>query len=154
MKVTRIATALALAALVAAPATLRAQDDAPPETRVITITSFNIPGGEEGQKVLSFFDDVVAPQARNNPNVLSYRVAQHYWGSNSSQMLIIAEYSDWNAVEADCGAPCDAWTEANVPAEGTPEREEFDDMAGAYGRAFFAGHQDEIYLVNMNRAKN
>lgn len=121
---------------------------------MLTITTFTMPGGEEGQKVLRFLDEVVVPQARNNPNVPSYRIAQHYWGSNSSEAKIIAEYADWTAVEAPCGPACQDWATANVPEEGTSEREEFDDLARAYQAAFFGGHRDEIYTVNMNRSKN
>lgn len=142
------------AAALPAGAAAQQADDAPPETRVLTVTTFKLPQGEDGQKVMRFIDEVIAPQARNNPNVLSYRVAQHYWGSNSSDVLVIAEYADWASVEAPCGAPCQEWAEENVPEQGTPEREEFDDLAGAYNRAFFQGHVDEIYTVNMGRAKN
>lgn len=153
MRAARIIPAFALLTVAAGPGSLRAQDDAPPETRVLTVSTFQLPPGDEGQKVMRFIDRVVAPQARNNPHVLGYRVAQHYWGSNSSEVKIMAEYADWAAVEADCGAPCETWAEANIPEEGTPEREEFDDLQQAWQRAYFQGHQDEIYSVNMRRAK-
>jgi hypothetical protein len=52
---------------------------------------------------------------------------------------------------ADCDE-CDAWFEANQPAEGTPEREEWDEMAAAFFKAY-NGHRDEIYSKNMNRAQ-
>lgn len=147
---------LGLLAATAMPAAALAQesDEEPPETRVITITTFHVPPGEDGQKVMRFIDRVIAPQARNNPNVLSYRVAQHFWGSNSSEAKIIAEYADWASVEAPCGAPCEEWSEENIPEEGTPEREEFDELSQAWQRAFFQGHSDEVYSVNMNRAKD
>ncbi len=45
------------------------------------------------------------------------------------------------------------WFEDNQPAEGTPEREEWDAMQETFFK-FFSGHADEIYAVNMNRAKN
>ncbi len=154
MRPTSIALLFAVLTVTAAPAALRAQEDTPPETRVLTVSTFKLPPGEEGQKVIRFIDRVIAPQARNNPNVLSYRVAQHYWGSNSAEVKIIAEYADWGSVEAPCGAPCEEWSEANVPAEGTPEREEFDDLARAWQNAYFQGHSDEIYNLNMSRSKN
>ncbi|MFQ5678026.1 MAG: hypothetical protein ACE5HP_01040 [Gemmatimonadota bacterium] len=155
MRTAHLIPTLACLAGLALPATLRAQDqeEAPPETRVLTVTTFQLPSGEDGQKVMQFIDRVVAPQARNNPNILSYRIAQHYWGSNSAEVKIIAEYANWAAVEAPCGTPCQEWAEANTPEEGTPEREEFDDLAQAWQRAFFQGHSDEIYSVNMSRAK-
>lgn len=158
MRIARIVPTVAVLALVGAvslPSTVLAQepDEEPPETHVLTVTTFQLPPGEEGQKVMRFIDRVIAPQAKNNPNVLSYRIAQHYWGSTSSEVKIIAEYADWASVEAECGAPCEEWEEANLPEEGTPEREEFDDLAQAWQRAFFQGHSDEIYNLNMSRAK-
>ncbi len=150
----RAVPALALLGLAFGPAALQAQDSEPPPTRVLTVSTFTLPAGEEGQKVMRFIDRVVAPQAKNNPNILSYRVAQHYWGSSSAEVKIIAEYTDWASVEAPCGVPCEEWAEANLPAEGTPEREEFDDLLRAWQTAYFGGHSDEIYNVNMTRAKN
>lgn len=145
---------LLAAAVIPTAALAQESEETPPEVRVLTVTTFQLPAGEEGQKVMQFIDRVIAPQARNNPNVLSYRVAQHYWGSNSSELKLISEYADWASVEAPCGPPCETWAEANIPEEGTPEREEFDEQAQAWQQAFFAGHVDEIYTVNMSRAKN
>ena len=154
MRTTRFICSLILTALVALPAVLTAQDDEPPETRVLTISTAHMPSpGPERQKLLRFIDRVIAPQARNNPNVLFYRVATHYWGSNSGDIVIVAEYADWASVEAPCGTPCQEWAEANIPEEGTPEREEFDEQAAAWRKYYLGKHSDEIYSVNMRRAK-
>lgn len=154
MRTTRFLCSLVLTALVALPAVLRAQDDGPPETRVLTISTAHMPPiGPERQKLLRFITRVIAPGVRNNPNVLSYRVATHYWGSNSGDIVILAEYADWASVEAPCGDPCREWAEANIPAEGTPEREEFDEQAAAWTKYYLSKHSDDIYSVNMRRAK-
>ncbi|TFG63243.1 MAG: hypothetical protein E4H28_06655 [Gemmatimonadales bacterium] len=141
------------AVLLITPFAAFAQDEAESEPvfHYVTVTTFNNPGGEEGQQVGKWIEMVAAPVAKLNPNVLSYKVARHNWGSNSAQVVIIAEYADWAAIEGDCAA-CDAWFEANVPAEGTPEREEWDAANQAYFGAFL-GHSDEIYSVNMDLAK-
>ena len=52
-----------------------------PVFHYLTVTTFDAPGGEEGQKMRDYFETVAAPLAKLNPNVLSYRVAQHNWGS-------------------------------------------------------------------------
>ena len=127
------------------------EEESEPVFHYLTVTTFNAPGGEEGQKLQDYFETIAAPLARINPNVLSFRVAQHNWGANSAQVVLISEYADWAAIEADC-AECDAWFEENQPEEGTPEREEWDAMTGAFFGAF-RGHSDEIYGMNMDLAK-
>ncbi len=122
----------------------------------MTISKFHVPVGEDRQKVMQFLEMVMVPQARLNPNILSYRVATHYYGSASTEVLLIAEYPDWAAVEADCGAPCEEWQEANMPAEGTPEYDEMQERWQAWLKYYLGGrhgHSDEIYTVQMNRAK-
>lgn len=126
--------------------------DEEPEFNYITVTRIRLPATQERQKAMEWVDQVMAPQAKNNPNVLWYRVATHNWGSDSRDVVIIAEYDEWADIEAEC-EPCQAWFEANQPAEGTPEREEWDAMAEAFFD-YFSGHRDEIYLTNMSRAKN
>ena len=155
MRTIRFVPCLALALATALPAPALAQDaDEPPETRVITMAKFQVPPGEDRQKVMRFIDEVIAPQAQNNPHVLTYRIATHYYGSNSTDIVIIAEYPDWESVEAPCGEPCQTWAEENIPEEGTPEREEWNDRAQTWTRYFVGGHTDEVYGTNMRRGKN
>jgi len=127
------------------------EEEAEPVIHYLTVTTFDAPGGEEGALVQQSFEMVAAPLARLNPNVLSYRVAVHNWGANSAQVVIITEYADWAGIEAEC-AECDAWFEEMQPEEGTPEREEWDAIGGAFFKAF-RGHSDEIYTINMDLAK-
>jgi hypothetical protein len=126
------------------------EEEPEPEIHYVTATVFDVPPGEEGQKVMGWIDAVMVPITKVNPNVLHSSVLQHNWGSNSAEIVLAAEYADWAAIEADC-EPCDAWFEENQPEEGTPEREEWDAMAEAFFKAY-NGHRDEIYLKNMNRA--
>lgn len=154
MKAARPFLAIAGALVLLSPAVTMAQDDGPPEIRVLQITTFRAPQGEERQLMMRFIDRVIAPQARNNPHVLSYRVATHFYGANSTDIKLITEYPDWESVEAPCGEPCQSWAAENIPEQGTPEREEFDEQAAAWVKYFLAGgHRDEIFSINMNRAK-
>ena len=139
--------------LVMTPVASFAQEDEAPEPEIhyVTATIFDVPAGEEGQKVMGWIDAVMVPIAKVNPNVLHSSVLQHNWGANSAEIVIAAEYADWASIEADC-EECDAWFEANQPAEDTPEREEWNEMAAAFFKAY-SGHRDEIYTKNMNRAK-
>ncbi len=127
------------------------EEESEPVFHYLTVTTFDAPGGEEGALLQESFETVAAPLARLNPNVLSYRVAVHNWGSNSAQVVIIAEYADWAAIEGDC-AECEAYFGEMQPEEGTPEREEWDAMNTAFFTAF-RGHSDEIYSMNMDLAK-
>jgi len=127
------------------------EEESEPVFHYLAVTTFNVPRGEEGALVQEWIETVTAPIQRLDPNVISFRVAQHAWGSNRAQVVFIREYADWAAIEADC-AECDAWFEENKPEEGTPEREEWDAMAEAFATANY-GHSDEIYSLNMDLAK-
>lgn len=124
------------------------EDEPDPELRYITVTTWDFPGGDDGDKAAEWLETVMVPLMRMNPNVVSARVAFHLWGSNSAQAVIIAEYADFAAINADC-EPCDAWFEEQQPEEETPEREEWDAMAQAFFQAY-RGHSDELYQVNMD----
>ena len=139
--------------LLVTPPTVFAQEEADPEPviRYLTVTTWDFPGGEQGDKAVEWIEKVMVPLNRMNPNVLSARIGFHIWGSNSAQAALISEYADWAAINADC-EPCDAWFEEQQPEEGTPEREEWDAMAQAFFQAY-RGHHDEIYLVNMDHTK-
>lgn len=150
MKVLLYATALASATMFL-PTTSQAQnDDAEPVIHWVTTTRWQVPFNDR-QAALVWVDSVLVPLARLDPNVLSMRVATHNWGSNSNDIVMMSEYGSWDAINADC-EPCDEWFEAHQPAEGTPERETWDGWLNDF-LASYSGHHDEIYTVNMNRAK-
>ena len=142
------------AVLLITPLAAFAQDEAEsvPVFHYVTVTTFNHPGGEEGGLVGRYIETVLSPLAKIDSNIVSFKAAQHTWGSNSAQIVLIYEYADWAAIESDDCEACDAWFEANWPAEDTPEWEEWDAMVQAYSRAYL-GHSDEIYTVNMDLAK-
>ncbi len=151
MKV-RACAAAAASILFILPAALAAQDDADePEFRYVTTSTYQVPFGEERQKAMMWVDSVMVPLARVDPNVISFRVATHNYGSNASDIVIMSEYASWEAIGGDC-EPCDEWFEAREPEEGTPERETWDGWLADFLR-HYSGHQDQIYIVNMNRAK-
>ena len=91
------------------------------------------------------------PSAKMNPNVVHYSVGGHNWGSSAGDIVIIAEYANWNAIDADCAA-CIEWFEKRQPAEGTPERTAWDEAQAAFFKHYF-GHSDEIYAVLDSRSK-
>jgi len=156
MKAARLFSTLTLVPLLLGPTAALAQDSgqAPPDIRVLQITTFRAPFGEDRQLMMQFINRVIAPQAQNNPNVLTYRVATHFYGRNSTDIKLITEYPDWASVQAPCGEPCQTWAAENIPEQGTPEREEFDEQAAAWNKFFMAGgHSDEIFSVNMSRGK-
>lgn len=140
--------------LLAAPLTAAAQaeeEEAPPNT-FVQITSFKVPLGEDRQKVMMWIDTIMAPAAKLNPNVLSYRVAAHNYGSNASDVIIISEYPDWASITAPCGQPCQDYFEATQPEEGS-EREAMWDGIQAVFLKYYSTHRDEIYFANGRRSK-
>jgi hypothetical protein len=71
-----------------------AQDEPAPEIRYVTMTRLDVPMGADRQSVLDMYERVIAPQNRMDPNVVSFSVATHNWGSNSNDIVIITEYAD------------------------------------------------------------
>ncbi len=145
----------ASAALLLAPAAAMAQeeDEGPPPTGVVTMMTFKVPLGEERGKVMDWIDKVVAPMARLNPNIMAFYVLQHYYGADSRDVVLVRVYNDFGSVEAECGAPCQEWWDANMPAEGTPESEEWQDLWRTFQK-YSGRHSDEIYTARLDLAKN
>lgn len=124
---------------------------AQPEVHVLTVSSFQVPLGEDRGKVMQYIEKWMVPPARTNPNVISYRVGQHWYGANSSDIVIIAEYPNWSAVTAPCD-PCQQWTRNNQPKEGTAERKAFDESLALFLK-YYSSHADQIFTVPMSMAK-
>ncbi len=152
MKIRYALGALALT-LFAIPAPVLAQDDEEPEVRYITTSSFDVPMGPERQKVMTFIRNVMAPMAKVNPNLLSFRVAIHDYGTDSRDIVLIREYASWAAIEADCGKPCDDLGEKIRPAEGSDEAKAWQEAWQAF-RDHYAQHRDEIYTYRVDLAKD
>lgn len=122
---------------------------AEPEIRFVSLTTFSAPAGEDRRLAIQWVERVMVPLARMNPNILSYRAGGHRYGGNAQELVIISEYPSWAAMDAEC-KPCDEWLERTRPAEGTPERADWDEMQQAFSRLYLA-HRDEIYAVNMTK---
>lgn len=139
---------------VAMPQTTLAQDDEDegPGTRVITVTTWNVPFGERGP-FFQFFGDRILPSSQLNPNVINTRLMGHQWGSNASQIVLVNEYADMAAVAADCGQPCSDYFEANpAPEEGDEGYEEYQEGLEAFQK-YYSHHSDEIFTTWMIAAK-
>lgn len=142
--------ALTLLAVTASP--MAAQEDEGPGTRVVTVTSFDVPFGDRGT-VIPFMVERFLPATQLNPKAMNVRVLFHNWGADAASVAIVAEYATFADIESDCGQPCDDYYDANPPpAEGTPEREEFDEAAALWSK-YYSHHRDEIYVTPMGMAK-
>jgi hypothetical protein len=150
----KLTVGLAVLAYILVPQALQAQDgnDFESETVVVAMATVKVPLGEDRGKFMQFVEKYVTPQQKNNPNVLAYHVLSHYYGSNSSEVVIVSVYPNLAAIEAPCGDPCREWWEANVPAEGAEGRDEFEDLRDTYFM-YFAKHSDEIYTSDTARSK-
>lgn len=147
-RVSQLSLVLALAA---APSLQAQAAPAQPEVHVLTVSSFRVPLGEERTQILQYMEKWMVPPAKMNPNVLSYRIGQHWYGSNSSDLVIVAEYPNWAAVTAPC-QPCQQWNQTNMPKEGTPERKAFDESLTLFLK-YYSSHADQIFTAPMSLAK-
>ena len=88
-------------------------------------------------------------------------VARHYLRCGTHRHALIIncefnyrEYANWNAIDADCGTPCDNYWEANPrPEEGSEEYQTWQEAWEAF-RDHYAQHRDEIYRYRVDLAKN
>lgn len=120
-------------------------------TRVVAVTTFDVPFLDRAQ-VVSFLEEYFLPGYQLNPNVKNFRMLTHNWGSNASQVILVAEYDSFAAIDAECGQPCDAYFEQHeAPEEGEAGYAEYQEKADAFSK-YYAAHSDEIYSTNMNRA--
>ena len=152
---TKLTVGIALMACLLVPQAVQAQDmdDGPPQTGIVTMSTFKVPLGEERGKVMEWIELMVAPQARANPNIMAFYVLQHYYGSDSRDVVMVRVYKDLAAIEAPCGAPCDDLMAEIVPEEGTPEREEMMDLWQTFMK-YNGRHSDEIYTARLDLAAN
>lgn len=128
------------------------QEDEGPGMRYVTVTSFEVPFNDRPQ-VFQHILTRVLPATKLNPNVVNSRVLLHNWGSNASQVVMVAEYESWDAIEAECGQPCDDFYESNpVPEEGEEGYEAYRERLELFNE-YYAKHRDEIYTSPMGGAK-
>ena len=150
----KFSVGFAVLAYLLVPQALAAQDsdDGPPETVVVAMATVHVPLGEARGKFMDFIEQVSSQQARNNPNILAYHVLSHYYGSNSSDVVIVTVYENLAAIEAPCGDPCSEWAEANLPNEGDEGYDEFVELRDNFFK-YFAKHSDEVYSSRVDLSK-
>ena len=90
-------------------------------------------------------------EVKADPNVLTFRLARHHWGSGKANAWFIAEYESLDGLYRSEEFQSD-WYDENFP-EGTPEREAADKATEEDFLPFFSDHVDEITTTNMSRAK-
>ena len=142
-------------AFLLAPAAAVAQDadDGPPQTGIVTMSKVKVPLGEDRGKFMQWVERVVAPQARNNPNVLAFYVLEHYWGADSRDVVMVNVYRDWASIEAPCGEPCQTWADEFFPEEGEEGYDELIELWQTFSK-YNGRHSDEIYSARLDLAKN
>lgn len=150
----KFSVGFAVLAYLLVPQALAAQDadDGPPETVVVTTATVHVPLGEDRGKFMQFVERVTSPLAKANPNVLAYHVLQHYYGSNSSDVVIVVVYPNLGAIEEPCGEPCSTWSEANIPEEGEEGYDELVELRDTYFK-YFSKHSDQIYSSRVDLSK-
>lgn len=128
-----------------------AQDEGP-GSRYVTTTTFDVPFNDRGQ-VFQHIMERILPATKLNPNIVNSRVLLHNWGANASQVVMVAEFESWEAIEADCGQPCDDFYEANpAPEEGDAGYDEYRERQQLFSK-YYAHHSDEIYTTPLGAAK-
>jgi len=141
----------ALSVLVlAAPAHAQEAEETP-ETHVLTITAFHVPFGQKMARFMDYADEYVVPPLADDPHILMFRLATHYWGTTDVTVWLITEYASLTDMERS-NEWQNEWFERQYP-EGTPEQESFEAAFDKEFAPYFARHEDQILNVNMNRAK-
>ena len=96
----------------------------------------------------------VTPMARANPNIIAFYVLQHYYGSDSRDVVLVRVYKDLAAIEAPCGEPCQEWWDAaDFPEEGEEGYDEMREEWEAFMK-YNGRHSDEIYTARLDLAAN
>lgn len=147
-----LAATLFLVLGLSAPAALLAQEEEGPGSRIVAVTSFQVPFGDRST-VIPYMVEYFLPGMQLNPNVIGLRVLFHNWGSDASQVIIVQEVEDFSDIEADCGQPCDDYfAEHPTPDEGDEGYEEYQEALELFNK-YYAYHKDEIYVSPMFVAK-
>ena len=127
-----------------------AQEDQP-ETRIITVTTMEVPAGQAQADFWAVVDKYITPSDKENPHILSERLASHYWGDDRQTVWFITEYESLGHIEQaeDWG---NEWFEKHYPEE-SAERKTADEDFEKHFFSHFANHQDNILRVNLKRVK-
>ncbi|HEY7462133.1 MAG TPA: hypothetical protein VIC59_09690 [Gemmatimonadota bacterium] len=123
---------------------------ATPPSHVITVTTFQVPYTDVG-KFWEMVDKYVVPSDKENPYILSERLASHNWGDSKKTVWFISEYENLGAV-----AQAGDWTNADFDKrypEGSAARDSANTAFEEHFLKYFTEHEDNILSVNLKRAK-
>lgn len=155
MKKTVLVVALGCLSLGLVGADVAVAQDEGPGQRYVTVTTFDVPFTDRAV-VLPFFRKYFWAGTQLNPNIRNARMMYHNWGADASEIVIVSEFDSWEAIEADCGKPCDDYYgeggAGHAPEEGEAGWEEYDKAQQTFSK-YYATHRDEIYSVPMSQAK-
>jgi len=134
-----------------APTTIAAQENEGRGSRVITVTRFDVPF-KYRSTLIPWMQEYFFPFTQLNPKIRNFRVLFHHFGSDPSQIVILAEYDDLADIEAECGAPCKEYMEAHPhPEKGDEGYEEFQAAFDLFSK-HYGKHQDDIYTAPLEFA--
>lgn len=123
-----------------------------PGSRIVAITTFSIPH-QVREQVIPHMRRYVIPQNQANPNIETFRVLIHRWGSDGTQIAFYREYADIEAVEAPCGEPCETLRENHpAPEEGEEGYEAYREAQKLWQK-YFGPHKDEIYWTPISEGR-
>lgn len=112
------------------------------EDHVFLIVTYKatMPAGGRAAERDSLLEASQNATTRKNPKILSQRVLQHHYGSDSQQLIVITEYKNWADVEEARKLNAELFQKHWADAK---QRQAFNQALGKY---FEAGHSDEIYI--------
>ena len=150
------AAVASLALLAVSTAGLAAQqdeaEDEEPGSRIVAITTFSIPHHVRSE-VIPFMRRHVIPLNQLNPNIETFRVLIHRWGSDGTTMAFYREYADMEALDAPCGEPCETFRENHpVPEEGEEGYEAHQEAERLWDK-YFGPHKDEVYWSPLSEGR-
>ncbi len=149
MRTLSVSVSLLVGFLLLLPTATFAQDDAPPETHIVTVTVAHVPFTAIGD-FMEVIDEYSVPQSQADPHLISFKIATHAWGNSKKSVWFISEYANLSAIEAS-GDWGEEWFDENYP-EDTPEREEADKAFEEKFLPYFE-HSDNILSLNVTRSK-
>ena len=119
--------------------TMFAQDD----NNIMVVTTWYVDTPEDGS--VAEFDSLSALLNKNvvskNSKIISRYLVRHFWGSDSRQVVTIAEYANMDDIAL-------AWKEGNkIFEELYPNEEDRKAFWKAYNKYWNGHHSDEIYSV-------
>jgi hypothetical protein len=135
--------------ILAGPVTAQNAPSAP-ETHTITVTTFEVPFTELG-KFWETIDKYVVPQDKENPHIISERIASHNYGDAKKTVWFITEYASLSEIDAsdDWG---NKYFDDHYP-EGSAARDSANTAFEEHFLKYFGEHQDNILSVNLKRSK-